>query len=189
LTPRYPEAALRLGRQAALVVTDRSYLRHQRAWRAWRERVAAGAPCPVVQVEGEAVLPVEAVSAKAEWAAASFRPKVRRLLAEYLPEATPGGREQRTTRARRPRGPRRDSLGLRVDPALRLSELQGRPSALARLRPDPSVPPVQGLHGGACARDRRPYPYDRASLERAETHDPYWNAARREVRRTGRRWS
>jgi deoxyribodipyrimidine photo-lyase len=45
------------------------------------------------------------------------------------------------------------------------------------------------------ARDRRPCLYDRAALERADTHDPYWNAAMREARRTGvmhgymREWS
>ena len=35
------------------------------------------------------------------------------------------------------------------------------------------------------ARDRRPYRYDRARLERADTHDPYWNAAMREARHRG----
>jgi deoxyribodipyrimidine photo-lyase len=35
------------------------------------------------------------------------------------------------------------------------------------------------------ARDRRSYQYDRDRLERAETHDPYWNAAMREARSTG----
>ena len=35
------------------------------------------------------------------------------------------------------------------------------------------------------ARDRRPYIYSRAQLEAAETHDPYWNAAMKEMRFTG----
>ena len=34
-------------------------------------------------------------------------------------------------------------------------------------------------------RDRRPHIYSRAQLEAAETHDPYWNAAMREMRFTG----
>jgi deoxyribodipyrimidine photolyase len=34
-------------------------------------------------------------------------------------------------------------------------------------------------------RDRRPYLYGRAELEAARTHDPYWNAAMREMRLTG----
>jgi deoxyribodipyrimidine photo-lyase len=36
------------------------------------------------------------------------------------------------------------------------------------------------------ARDERPYIYSRAELERAETHDPYWNAAQREMVLTGK---
>ncbi len=35
------------------------------------------------------------------------------------------------------------------------------------------------------AADRRPYLYDERRLERAETDDPYWNAAQRELLRTG----
>ncbi len=35
------------------------------------------------------------------------------------------------------------------------------------------------------AGDARPYLYSRAQLEGAETHDPYWNAAMREMRFTG----
>jgi deoxyribodipyrimidine photo-lyase len=272
-----------------MIVTDRGYLRHQRAW---RETVAEQAGCPVVQVEGEAVLPVEQVSGKAEWAAASFRPKVRRLLAEYAPWAAvdPAGTRHAPPGSRAPRPPRRDSLGLRLEAqVLGAAALEGGAAApvLKRLRPDPGVPPVEGLRGGASqalarlrrfvrgplaeyhlavdnpgtnlqsglgpylhfgqispltvaravagargvqegarqafleqlivrrelslnmvqydpaydryeslpewargtlarhARDRRPYLYDRAALERAETHDPYWNAAMREARRTG----
>jgi deoxyribodipyrimidine photo-lyase len=38
----------------------------------------------------------------------------------------------------------------------------------------------------AHARDRRPHRYDRDGFERAATHDPLWNAAQTELRRTGR---
>jgi deoxyribodipyrimidine photo-lyase len=34
--------------------------------------------------------------------------------------------------------------------------------------------------------DKRPYLYDLQSLERAETHDPYWNAAQAEMVRRGK---
>ncbi len=37
----------------------------------------------------------------------------------------------------------------------------------------------------AHARDPRPYLYSRAQLERAQTHDPYWNAAMNEMSCTG----
>ena len=33
--------------------------------------------------------------------------------------------------------------------------------------------------------DKRPHLYSRAQLEAAETHDPYWNAAQREMVHTG----
>jgi deoxyribodipyrimidine photo-lyase len=84
-----PDVALAAARGAAVLVVDRGYLRHQRAWRA---RVAAEAPCPVVQVEGDAVVPVDVASGKAEFAARTLRPKLWRVLADYLdpvPDAEP----------------------------------------------------------------------------------------------------
>jgi deoxyribodipyrimidine photo-lyase len=76
-----PRVALELGRDAALIVCDRGYLRHQRAWRA---EVAAQAACRVVEVESDAVVPIEAVSAKAEVGARTLRPKLQRRLPDYL---------------------------------------------------------------------------------------------------------
>ncbi len=84
-----PDVALAAARDAAVLVVDRGYLRHQRAWRA---RVAAEASCPVVQVEGEAVVPVDVASGKAEYAARTLRPKLWRVLEDYLdpvPDADP----------------------------------------------------------------------------------------------------
>jgi len=80
------EVALAAAREAAVLVVDRGYLRHQRAWRA---RVAAAAPCPVVQVEGDVVVPVDVASGKAEFAARTLRPKLQRALESFLdPEPT-----------------------------------------------------------------------------------------------------
>jgi deoxyribodipyrimidine photo-lyase len=73
--------ALDLARQAHLVVCDRGYLRHQRAW---RTRVAEDASCPVVEVETELVVPVEVASAKAEVAARTLRPRIGRQLPDWL---------------------------------------------------------------------------------------------------------
>lgn len=72
--------ALDLSPYAALLVADRGYLRIQRRW---REALASGADCSVVQVETDAVVPVEAASPKEEYAAATLRPKIRRLLWNY----------------------------------------------------------------------------------------------------------
>jgi len=86
------EVALAAARYAAVLVVDRGYLRHQRAWRA---RVAAEAACPVVQVEGDAAVPVDVASDKAEVAARTLRPKLWRVLDDYLdpvPDADPSVR-------------------------------------------------------------------------------------------------
>jgi deoxyribodipyrimidine photo-lyase len=67
------QVALALSEQASLVVCDCGYLRHQRRW---RRHVAATAAKLVVQVEGDTVVPVEAVSDKREYAARTIRPKI-----------------------------------------------------------------------------------------------------------------
>ena len=76
-----PEAALELARDASLLVCDRGYLRHQKAWRA---KVARKADCPVVQVESDVVAPVRAVSGKVEYAARTIRPKIHKILDDCL---------------------------------------------------------------------------------------------------------
>ncbi|MBN1151791.1 MAG: deoxyribodipyrimidine photo-lyase, partial [Dehalococcoidia bacterium] len=75
------ESIERVARRAALVVTDRGYLRHQVAWRA---EVAERLSCPMVQVETDAIVPVESASPRAEYAAATLRPKLGRILLRYL---------------------------------------------------------------------------------------------------------
>jgi len=73
--------ALKVSRDAALVVCDRGYLRHQKQW---RDEVADAAPCEVVEVETDVVVPVEVASDKHEFAARTLRPKIQRHLASYL---------------------------------------------------------------------------------------------------------
>jgi deoxyribodipyrimidine photo-lyase len=261
-----PDAvALRLAARASLVVCDRGYLRHQRAW---RERVAEGAPCRVLQVESDVVVPVEEASPKKEVAARTLRPKLHRHLERFLVPLP----ETKLTR-------RADDL--RVEGL----ELRDPDALLETLKLDRRVPPVRLFRGGAAAAeemltaflrdslsayadtrnqpgtnnvshmskylhfgqisplqialwiqeagasrntesyleelivrrelpmnfvfyeprydafeglpdwakrtlaehagDRRPYRYTRAQLESAETHDPYWNAAMREMLGTG----
>ena len=73
-----PEAgALALSGSTAMAVTDRGYLRVERAW---RDALADGAGCRVIQVETNVIVPVEAASGKEEYAAATLRPKIRRLI-------------------------------------------------------------------------------------------------------------
>jgi len=76
-----PEGASRLAQDAALVVTDRGYLRHQRAW---RQEVASRIDKLLVQVESDVVVPVETASVKEEWAAATLRPRIHKQLKRFL---------------------------------------------------------------------------------------------------------
>lgn len=82
ICPGSPEkVALRFSGNAVMMVCDRGYLRHQRAW---RRHVARHAPCKVVQVESDVVVPVETASDKCEYAARFLRPKLQRLMHGYL---------------------------------------------------------------------------------------------------------
>jgi deoxyribodipyrimidine photo-lyase len=124
-----PDAvALQLARGASVVVCDRGYLRHQKAWRG---RVADAFGGEVVQVESDVVVPVEVASDRAEHAARTLRPKIGRHLDAYLEDL-------RTTPLSR------DSLGLH-EAGLDLEDLD---SALSGLTLDRSVPPSRLFRGG-----------------------------------------
>jgi len=130
-----PDAvALALSRGASLVVCDRGYLRHQKAW---RRNVAAGAGCEVVEVESDAIVPVDVASTKAEYAARTIRPKLHRNVDEYLVGLSP---------ARLARG----SLDLQVE-GLDLTDLD---ALLARLALDRSVFPIPLFRGGTSEAKR-----------------------------------
>jgi deoxyribodipyrimidine photo-lyase len=76
-----PQAALHYGKNASLIVCDRNYLRHHKAWRSEVARLAAR---EVIEVETEVVVPVEVVSDHHEYAARTIRPKIHRHLDTYL---------------------------------------------------------------------------------------------------------
>ncbi len=69
-----------VARGADLVVCDRGYLRVQREW---RERVAAAWGCRVIQVEDNAVVPVETASSRREYAARTIRPRLSAIAARF----------------------------------------------------------------------------------------------------------
>jgi deoxyribodipyrimidine photo-lyase len=128
------EAAVAMAEEAALLVTDRGYTRIQKQW---RQHVARHAPCPVVQVESDVIIPVETASDKEEYAAATIRPKLHRQLDAFLqPMAeTPV---------------KRDSLGLRLDGF----DLSNVDATLAGLDVDRSVP-RQGHYLGGTAQAKK----------------------------------
>ncbi|MFA6174420.1 MAG: deoxyribodipyrimidine photo-lyase [Kiritimatiellales bacterium] len=75
------DVALKAGRDAALIVCDMGYLRHQAEWRAL---VADEADCEVVEIESDVVVPVETASDHAEYMARTLRPKLMKRLDEFL---------------------------------------------------------------------------------------------------------
>lgn len=68
---------------ARLVVTDRAYLRHLVDW---RSSLAGRLGVPLVQVEGDVVVPADEVSDKREYAARTIRPKLHELIDEHVEE-------------------------------------------------------------------------------------------------------
>jgi len=263
-----PEAvALKLARRAALVVCDRGYLRHQKQW---RQTLAAEARCPVFQVEGDVVVPVDAVSGKAEYAARTLRPKIHRLWNAYLTPLSPTPLKTNASHLevkgvslddldallgrmklergvppvhhRFQGGTSRANQILRVFLSRHLPEYkESRPhpetdhvSHMSKYLHFGQVSPVKVALAARAARaadpqresfleelivrrelaqnfceytphyddysclprwardtlhehrgDERHHQYSHAQLEAARTHDPYWNAAMREMRYTG----
>jgi deoxyribodipyrimidine photo-lyase len=124
-----------VSRQASMVVTDCGYLRVQREW---REEVAKNARCPVIQVESDVVVPVEAACPKEAYSAAVLRPKINFHLRKYLaPLAeTPVIQTLRNL----------DFAGLDLKKSI--------PTILTSLSIDRTVPPVNHFRGGTAEAKR-----------------------------------
>lgn len=131
-----PQIACELAENAAVVVTDRGYLRHLKAW---RETLAQNAPRRVEMVEGDVIVPVEIASPKMETAARTIRPKLRNTVNDHttLPPT------------------------LTLDhPAKRLGhkddlEIENVGDFVRSLNCDQSVAPVSGFEGGLKAARSR----------------------------------
>ncbi|MGQ9688034.1 MAG: deoxyribodipyrimidine photo-lyase [Desulfobaccales bacterium] len=112
-------------RDIALVVTDFDPLRLKRQW---KEAAARQLSIPVLEVDAHNIVPCWLASPKQEWAAYSFRPKLHRVLEEFLIPFPP--------LLRHPIPP--------LDPASPLDV----PHLLASLPVDRTVPPVAWLKPG-----------------------------------------
>ncbi len=123
------QAALELSRRASVLVCDRGYLRHQRKW---RKNLASQAGRQVLQVEADAIVPVEVASDKAEFAARTIRPKLKRRWKDFIGDLS----ESR---------PKRSSMRLKLPKSLDISNPD---KALKRLELDRSVARVEWLRGG-----------------------------------------
>jgi deoxyribodipyrimidine photo-lyase len=82
------EAALALAPDAALIVTERAYLRHLREWREWLVSALERhhPDLPLAQIESELIVPLQITSVKQEYAARTIRPRIHRALEKYLVE-------------------------------------------------------------------------------------------------------
>ena len=126
---RPPSVAARLAADAALVVADRGYLRHQRQW---RRELARKAKCPVIRVESDVVVPAETAADKDLYAVRSLRSRVTELWDRFLVPLS------ETI-------PRRDSLGLKLE-SMDVSDVN---AVLTGLKIDRSVGRVRHYVGGA----------------------------------------
>lgn len=130
------DAALHFGKDACLIVCDRGYLRHQKAW---RDKVADGTNVRVVEVESDVVVPVETVSNKHEFAARTIRPKIHKLWNDYL-------------KPLRPTKPKHPSLTLKIKGDIDVSDPA---TALKALKLDRSVKVSPVYRGGEVEAQRR----------------------------------
>ncbi len=126
---------VQLAKHACLVVVDRGYLRVQKEW---RRHAAEQLRCAMIQVETDAVVPVETASLKEEFSAATFRPRIGRKLPLFLVPLDEGQ-------------PRLDSTGLGMD-SLDVDDIETVMSGLAM---DRSVGRAGNVRGGTSEARRR----------------------------------
>ena len=129
------DVAAELAGDAALVVCDRGYLRHQKQW---RKQLASDADIPVIQVEGDVVVPVEVASDKREWAARTIRKKINDRRDSFLKSLS----RTETTRS---------SLSLSIDADVDVRHWR---SVLDELDIDHDVPAVSRFTPGTEAAEK-----------------------------------
>ncbi len=257
--------AIALSGGSAMTVVDVGYTRELKAW---RRKVAERIGCPLIGVESNVVVPVEAASIKEEYSAATIRPKIAKKLPLYLVPLRERELQNQSVDFDA-RASDFSNLGevlgkLEIDRSVgraemfqggtssamkRLDEfIDGRLDDYAEFKNDPTKDVVSNLSPylhfghisplhvalevdgvdspgkesfleelivrrelainfvnynkdydsfeclpewcrktlGEHASDPREYTYSLAEFERAETHDPYWNAAQAEMVMTGK---
>jgi deoxyribodipyrimidine photo-lyase len=117
-----------LSKKACLVIVDRGYVRIQREWRKF---AAEKMDCPLVQVESDVVVPVEEASPKEEYSAATFRPKIKKKLDQYLLPL-------------KKTNPKIDSLDMRFDSL----DLSNPSKVISNMNIDRTVSKVDSFRGG-----------------------------------------
>ena len=72
--------------KASVVITDFDPLRIKRGW---KEKVKDQLTIPIYEVDAHNIVPCYETSSRKEWAAYTFRPKIKRLLPQFLEEFPP----------------------------------------------------------------------------------------------------
>ncbi|MFH5836165.1 deoxyribodipyrimidine photo-lyase [Proteiniclasticum sp. C24MP] len=129
--------AVKLSERAALLVTDRGYLKIQRQWRA---EAAEAVSCPMLQVESDVLVPADETSMKEEYSAATIRRKIERLILEYAPPL-----ERREMK--------KSSLSMKLP--LSSIPFENAEDILSALSVNGEVAPVSHLYKGGYAEARR----------------------------------
>ncbi len=260
---------VKVARQASMVITDCGYLRIQKEW---RNEFAEKAPCLVLQVESDVVVPVEEACPKEAYSAAVLRPRINSQIRKYLVPLSETPVKEKLRKLDFPGLDLQKSIpailsSLSIDRTVQpVSHFRGGTSEAKRLlgdfiarklkdygelRSDPSLDCVSHmspyLHFGQISpiyialqvqeagkipaktreayleelivrrelamnfshynpaydsfraipewaqrtlkthqKDKREYMYSREELEEGRTHDPYWNAAQKEMLVTGK---
>ena len=74
------KGAVALGRDAACIITEKAYVRHERQWRTF---VASHTEVPFYEVESNLLVPVEIASQKEEYSAYTLRRKIEPMISYY----------------------------------------------------------------------------------------------------------
>ncbi len=128
------EGVVRLSENAAVVVADFGYLKHQLIW---RKEAASSVKCLFSAVESDVIVPVETASMKEEYSAATLRPKITALMKFYA-ELPPLIK------------PLKSSLPLNLN-SVNLSDSE---SVIVELDIDKTIIPVEHLKSGTTAAER-----------------------------------
>jgi deoxyribodipyrimidine photo-lyase len=75
------KGAIDLSKNACMIIVDRGYLKIQKDW---RNKVSKEIHCPLIQIEGDVVIPVEVASEKEEYSAATLRYKIKDKIDKFL---------------------------------------------------------------------------------------------------------
>ena len=128
------------------VVTDRAYTRHERKW---RSDAAEQLEVPLIQVEGNVIVPVETASDKREYAARTIRKQIMGKVEEFSTETT-------ETKPDKP------SKRVHLSGDLKFTSVSG---VLDQLKVDRDVKPVDEFVGGTSEARKRITSFLRSDLK------------------------